>query len=164
MIHVIQSTPFVRFIPPSLYIGLCIRLTEFFVRRYSLVHRNATMDLPCVHRHYLPMPPAGCPPSETYPCHTYRHSILFPFPVALSLPPSLSLPVSLSSISSLVLHAYSLFLSSLPPFPLSVSSFPFSPLPDDYPYLSRLLCTNLFVFHPCSCSRLPWSFCSNNVS
>lgn len=24
---------------------------------------------------YLPMPPAGYPPSETYPCHTSRHRI-----------------------------------------------------------------------------------------
>lgn len=107
------------------------------------------MDFPCVHHHTcqcrlrvtrLARPTPAIPAAIV--------SDPFPFSVALSFCLSFSFVCSLTRRLT-----YSLFLS----FFVAVSSFPFFPLHDTHPYLSRSLCANFIIF-------FQYSYLSCNVN
>lgn len=111
---------------------------------YSLVHCNATMDFPCVHRHTcqcrqrvarLTKPTPAIPAAITSHSYSLLH---FPPPSPLFLSFSLSLSLSLSLIHSLshrssFLHSFACSFH-LPP-PHAVPSFPLPPSSSSRPSL-----------------------------
>lgn len=88
------------------------------------------------------MPPAGYPPSETYPCHIRHHITSHPFPFSIAL----SFYLFFSFIYSLTRQlVYSLFLS----FPLSYSCLIVSFCPSLLILTFLIHCTSHYIFFRC---------------